>query len=402
MLHTATKKHSTHHHSQRHARIFALLSWLNWLGNGAFWAIFPLVILELAGTESKVWLYYSLIAGILFLASIGSTFVYTRFSKLVITKIVLIVAVVSFLLMTFASTFYQLWWLDILRAIAICFIWISINLFISDYTHQRHLWEVEGKIYLYSNIGWVIWPIIWWLLAGYFSPDAVFIFSSICFLWSLLVFLHGRFVDKHPHLTHTRYEHWFIRLFTTFKDYFSQTDRIIVFLMALWLNFWWSISFIYIPIQLSSFGFGENIIWLVFGANILPLMLLEWTIGKRADRYWLQRFFLVWYMILTIGCVWLMITSTVPFLLIALFILVHIGVACIEPLQETFLFKSINKKDTGRFFGIYNTADPIANVCGPLFAAGVLALSYNSIPVLRWVSWIIFLGFVAAALQVKK
>ena len=105
------------------------------------------------------------------------------------------------------------------------------------------------------------------------------------------------------------------------------------------------------------------------------------------------------FLIIAIITTFFNIISMVPIILIMMAV-VNIGAALIEPLQETYLFKIIKKKDEERFYGVYNTADPLANIIGPLIAS-VFVLFWGLSGV--WYgSAIILLIFMFIALRAKK
>ncbi|HEY5713846.1 MAG TPA: MFS transporter, partial [Candidatus Gracilibacteria bacterium] len=55
-------------------------------------------------------------------------------------------------------------------------------------------------------------------------------------------------------------------------------------------------------------------------------------------------------------------------ILLFAFALSNIGAALIEPLQEVYFFKEASKHHKEKLFGIYNSADPVANIIGPCIA----------------------------------
>ena len=403
MLHCITKKTPTpHHHSHPNAKFFALLSFLIALGSASFWTIFPLILNNFLQSESVVGVYYAAIAGLLFFVSIASTVIFARFSKVKITKITLAINVLALLLMTVAQSIWHLALFDFLRAVAVSLIWISFSLLIRDFITDANLGATEGKVYLYANIAWVIGPIIGGFLAKFFGNESVFVFASVCFLVTLLVFWHQHLVVQNPHL-HDRPHTETIRSITkNIVDYFREKQCIQVFLIAMGLNFWWAISFVYIPLQIDGFGLSQEIIGVVISACMLPLILLEGWVGKASDRGGLRKFFLIGFGILSGMTIIFAGLSTWPLILIGAFVLANIWAAFIEPLQETFLFKVVKKSDTTKYFGIYNTADPIANTLGPLFAAGVLALFHNNISALWLAAGVVFWGFVLVGSGVRK
>jgi MFS family permease len=107
---------------------------------------------------------------------------------------------------------------------------------------------------------------------------------------------------------------------------------------------------VYIPLQIEKLGFSQVIIGITISLCMLPLIILEERAGKKSDKVGLKPFFLAGFGILAGGCIAFMGLEQWPMILIAAFVLVHMGAALIEPLKDTFLFKTVKKQDTARYF----------------------------------------------------
>jgi MFS family permease len=89
-------------------------------------------------------------------------------------------------------------------------------------------------------------------------------------------------------------------------------------------------------------------------------------------------------------------------LLLIAFAIRGIGMALIEPLQELYFFKVVvEKRERKKFFGMYDTANPIMSVLGPTFASIILMFS-TGLNALWFAMGCVFLIFTGVSLTIKK
>ncbi len=378
MFHHYKKKHSVPNHPTY--KIFAIMAFFVGLGNAALWTIFPLIINDIINNDKLIGVYYSVISITGLIASLLSTYLFLKYSKVLITKITLSISILSLIGMTIVQNIWQLGGLDIPRAIALTIASLSLSLFIADVSKKKELASNEGKFYLYSNFGWLIGPLLGGYTAKTFGNESVFIVTSIIFGITLLYFLHQHLVIKNPHLHDEKEKEGLKVIIKNTVNYFKEKEYRKVFNVALGLNFWWAISFLYIPLAVEKMGFSQDIVGWVITGGIIPLVLLETWVGKIADRNGLKKYITFGFVFTALITASFTLMTTTPILLLIAFAAVNIGPAFIEPLQETYFFKAVKKKDEDKYIGIYNLADPIANIVGPTIGAGLIMIgNFNTI-----------------------
>jgi len=391
------KRHRTHHKHEL-GKLFAWLALTTGLANAAFWTIFPLVVENVVRSEVMVGVFFSIISILAFGGSLLSTIILRRISRIKVMKWSYIGCAVFVLLFTLIITKTHLYIFEVPRALFTLVVGIVLSLYIRDTAKAHKLGLAEGRYYLYSNVGWLIGPIIGGYLGQLISRDAVFVFSAVLYLLSFVVFQHQHF-KKHPLIKHKKENQTITELFSNIKYFFKVKELWKVYAVALGLNYWWAISCIYIPLYIIGNGFGDNVVGWVVAGGFLPLVLFEELIGKLADKHGLRIYMAIGFLLLALITLFFNFISIIPIVLI-LMAVVNVGAALIEPLQETYLFKVIKKKDEERFYGVYNTADPLANILGPLVAS-VFVLFWG-LPGVWYGSAVILLVFVFIALRVKK
>ena len=379
-------------------KLFAWLALTTGLANAAFWTVFPLVVENVVKSEVWVGIFFSLISILAFVGSLLSTVILRKFSRVKIMEWSYIGCTIFILLFTLIITKTHLYFFEIPRALFTLIAGIILSLYIRDTAKVHKLGLAEGRYYLYANIGWLIGPIVGGYLGQLVSRNAVFVFSALLYLLSFIIF-QNQHLKKHPLLKHQREEQTMAELLSNIQYFFKIKELRKVYAISLGLNYWWAVSCIYIPLYVINNGFGDSVVGWVIAGGILPLVLFEKLIGRLADKNGLRIYLAVGFLIIAIVTIFFNLIPIVPIVLI-LMAVVNIGAALIEPLQETYLFKIIKKKDEERFYGVYNTADPLANILGPLVAS-VFVLLFG-LPGVWYGSAAILLIFMFIALRAKK
>lgn len=387
------------HHKEEQGRIFAWMALISSIGFSSFITILAVTLSQQLKDDVKVGYFFAFIAAISLAASLGSTVLLRRYSKITVARWTLAVSVVTFYLFTIAANIWHYLIFDTIRAICMTLFLVVLAIFVRDFAKSREIALAEGRYYFFTNIGWLIGPVAGGIIAANLGKETAFIFSGVMYLAALIIFLHQEFIAKNPHI-HNRKEQSTLKEFSENLAFFiKDKKRIKSFFIGFGLYFWWAIYKIYIPITIINIGFHQDTVGLVVSAGIVPLILLEMIVAKKAQKNGVKKS-------LAFGYFWLAATifvftlTKMPIILLILMILANIGAAFVEPLHETYFFQITEKKDEDRLYGIYNTGFPLANIFAPLI--GSIVLSFTDINGL-WIfaAGIFFiLGFLS--LRMKK
>ena len=374
MLRHFTHKHKTNHNHTT-AKTFAYLEFFKSFSIASFYTIFPIILYEKIGTEDHVGYYNSVIALIGLITCILSSYLFCKYSKAIITKITLAASIILLILMTMATNIWEIMFLDIPRAACLAISTIAIALYVGDYSNQNNIAKNEARYYLFCNIGWFSAPIITGLMVKFYGNESMFILCSAFMGLALLYFMHQHLISRHPDINKEDdvHDEDFNQLLPHLITFFKDKERIKVFLMAAGLNFQWT-GMVYVLIAVRMMGYGMDVVGLIAALRCLPLMLLEPWVGKLASKNGVRKYLVFGFMFSAL------VSLSFLFLdgnwLLAMFCVANIGMAFVEPLQETYFFKVVkNKKDRSKYFGIYNTADPVMHLTVPVIASIVLTMS---------------------------
>jgi MFS family permease len=112
----------------------------------------------------------------------------------------------------------------------------------------------------------------------------------------------------------------------------------------------------------------------VVTGGIVPLVVLESWVGRRAQAAGTRGYLAAGFAILAAGAASFPLLGFSPELLLFMFAAVNIGAAFVEPLTDTRFFEIATPEEARRYFGIYHAAAPAASLVGPLLAAAVISL----------------------------
>lgn len=370
-MHSLSDRIGTHHRHDK-GKIFAWMALISSTGYASFLTILPIVLTEKLQSDVYVGYYYSALAIISLVASLGSTIILRNFSKVWLMKIILGALSTIFFLLTIAPTVWRFAAFDLARVVSITLFFIILAIFVRDFASQQEIELAEGRYFLFNNIGWVIGPITGGVLAKIYANEAAFIFTGVCYIILLALFFQQHLIAKNPHLHHEkekpRKEE---SLMQNLRDYLSNRDLVIAFIITFGMYFWWSTSAIYMPIALTQLGYSQDVVGLVFSLSIIPLILLEFHASDGAKTHGVRNYLVLGYALLSLCLILFTLASAT--MLIKLMILVNIGSAFIEPIKEIYFFKAVRREDEERFYGIYNASYPVAYILAPIIGATLLA-----------------------------
>lgn len=373
-MHLSSHKIAAHHQHDK-GRIFAWMALISSTGYASFLTMLPIILADKLQSDIYVGYYFSIFAAVSLIVSLLSGKILRQCSKITLTKYILALLAIVFFLLTLANSLWNFAALDMARVIFISLFFIILAIFVRDFATEEEIAMAEGRFYLFSNIGWVIGPLVGGFIAKTYTPESAFIFSAICYLLLFGLFLQQHIIVKHPCIQEQSSKKSNTKstasITENIRDYIKNKDLVKASIISFGMYFWWSISAIYIPLSLKNLGFSPDIIGLIFALNIVPLILLEFHASDGAEKYGVRTFLSLGFAVLSFTLILFTLAST-P-MLIKLMIIINVGSAFIEPIKEIFFFKIISQKDEERFYGIYSASYPVAYILAPLFGSVMLS-----------------------------
>jgi len=249
----------------------------------------------------------------------------------------------------------------------------SFGIMVRDKSAKKQLTRNEGLMYTFTNLSWVIGPLIAGYLASRAGINKVFILSAIVLFIAFLFFKKGGIKDLNVKKRIDK------DVFQNFFAFFKNRDRAISYIISGGVNLWWVLIYIFIPLLIIRQGFNEMWVGYFLFAIPLPLILFEYVFAKLAGKVGFKKIFKIGFLIPCVFALLCFFTSSI-YLIFLFLVLASIGLAMLEPTTEAYFFDLLKGKEELRFYGPYNTTVSVNNLIGRFLPALLLIfLPFNYI-----------------------
>lgn len=294
------------------------------------------------------------------------------FLLLVLSSIILVIAVSLFGASPLSSILLALY-------MAIMgLMWASLDSVLESVSTDGEAGRIRGLFLVSMNMGIFMGPMTSTTLIDLYGFSGLFTFSAIilCLLlvFGLLVF------HKKNHILRSK-----ISLKKIIKKLRKRPDILLIYWIALTLDGFFAILVVFTPLYLLELGMNWQEIGLILSLALIPFILLQYPVGRIADKRLGEKEMIITALALIIISVSFMPTIKSDSVLVWGIILIvgRIGAALLEVLRDSYFYKRIDGEDVG-MINFFRTARPI----GYIFASGVSALLLLFLP-LNQVFWIV-------------
>lgn len=225
---------------------------------------------------------------------------------------------------------------------------MSFGIMVRDKSSKKLLSQNEGLIYVFANVAWLIGPLIAGMIASRYNISIIFFLGGIFMLIAFFLFRFTRIKDS------TQVSKVHLNPFKTFFEFFKNRDRVFAYILSGGVNLWFSLIYVFMPLYIIRNGLSELWIGYFLAAAVAPLILFEFYFSKLAGKIGFKKTFKIGFLIVSLLTVLCFFVTNI-FIILILLVLANIGIAMIEPTTEAYFFDVVNRKDTLRFYGPYNT-----------------------------------------------
>lgn len=246
---------------------------------------------------------------------------------------------------------------------------MDVGLYIKHYSDYKTLAENEGKLGSFSNIGWLVGPLLGSLIADKFGFETVFFFSSaICFI-ALFTFFFIRLTGEDVKMHHSR------PFASNIKKFFSDPNLRRTYINNTGVGFIITIWDL-LPLLMVKLGATLTTIGMTKTLMGLPQTIFEYPLGKVADKETGERkLFMIGFALAAFFTMLLGFTKDLHWF-IAFFFIAAIGSSFLEMTRDSYFFRQIPEKEI-ELISVYRTSDTLPYMVGQ--AAAIFVLSILSI-----------------------
>jgi len=250
----------------------------------------------------------------------------------------------------------------ILQLASVSLISLNLDIFLEVYTSKATVGAVRGLYAASLNSSWVIAPLIGTLLINGTENYINTYIAALAMLFPLLYLVFRNFPRfKDP--TYTHYSPWQL-----FKHISANKNWVKLFFANIILQVFYAWMVVYSPIYLhKTIGLSWGEIGVVFTVMLLPFALIQYPLGKLADKkYGEKEFMAIGFVIMGLATIVLSFITEANVVIWAIALLfTRIGAAMAEIMLETYFFKTVKANDSA-VLGSFRITRPFAYFIAPL------------------------------------
>jgi MFS family permease len=261
----------------------------------------------------------------------------------------------------------------VLHTATIALVGISLDVFLEVYSEHGNEGKVRGLYLTTLNTAWIITPIIGTMIIDGADDFRGVYTASLYVLLPLLYLIYKNF----PKFKDPKYNH--ISIWHTLQHVEKNKDSRNLFFVNIILQTFYAWMVVYSPIYLHNvIGLSWFEIGIVITIMLLPFPILEWPLGKLADKkYGEKEMMIAGFIIMGLATVCMsLITSHSVWIWSLILFLTRVGAATAEIMIETYFFKTVTPDDTS-MLGVFRTTRPISYFIAPFITSLGLVLGFS-------------------------
>lgn len=360
------------HYRHHEGKIFA---WMSLILSAAICVTLPILpnfVKSVLNDDSSVSIFYSFLAIVTLISSLTSGFIFKKIERTTVAKIGLgTLAIISFLLI-FVTELISMAILLALKTWLEMILLVTLSLLVREFAKAKNLGQEEGLRFKFQSTGALIGLLIGGFLASRADYELVFVFESMIALFGLAYFYQKHVIENHPAIINARHSEK-SHVIKNIKEFFTNTDRAKIYIVAVSHMIWISFKYLYIPLYVVNSGYLPGMSGLILAMAIIPVIVFETKTGEFGDIYGLKKIITIGFLITGIMLTIIFI-SPWPLLNFGLLAITNVSSAFIEPMRETYFLKHTSKDRENDLYGIYLTSEQFANFLMPLI--GVVTLAF--------------------------
>ncbi len=253
----------------------------------------------------------------------------------------------------------------------ISLIGFTIDIFLQKSTDLGHTGAVRGVFMTALNMAWILGPLIGGMLIVGDNYKGIYV-AGFAMLLPLLYVVHknfNNFKDSHYIQVSTR---------ETCVRILRNKDISKIFFINIILQTFYAWMTVYTPIYLhNTLGFSLSEVSIIFTIMLIPFILVEYPLGKLADKKWGEKEMLaIGFIIMGLSTGALVFFGFKSLFAWAFMLfMTRVGAATAEIMIETYFFKKVDGRDP-EVLSMFRITRPLAYFVAPVITT--VALVYTT------------------------
>ena len=241
----------------------------------------------------------------------------------------------------------------------------TLGILVKDASPRESLSRNEGIKFTFTNIAYVIGPLIAAYVLALEGVGSVFILASIFTFIGFLFFVYSRIEDD------AKASRIDMNVLKNFFSFFKNRGRVLVYFLGGGIALWWGMIYLFVPLYIVRSGLAPAWVGYFLFAVAVPLILFEYMFARYAGKRGFKMMFRLGFLIVAGFAIGAFFVSSVYVALILL-ILASLGMAMLEPTVEAYFFDVLKGEDEYRYYGPYNTTFTVHDFVGKILGSVLL------------------------------
>ena len=243
----------------------------------------------------------------------------------------------------------------------------TLGLLVRSNSSKKSISKNEGYVFAFNNISFLIGPLIATLLLLVLKVRNIFLVAALIILASTFMLKSSKI---NPGKKSKTIDSNFLKNFISF---FKDKERVKAYLLASGVSFWWSVTYIYMPLLIIT-KLPDYWIGIFLGAITVPLILFEYMFGKIAVKKGYKKLFFIGFIIPSLMALLGFLFFNNIYIVMASLFLASIGLAMSESNSEAYFFKISKDEDDQRFYSPFKTSVDTGHIIGQFIPSIILML----------------------------
>ena len=345
----------------------AVVAMLNSFGIASFDSIASIYLNTFFNNLAIIGMISSVMSFLSFLFYAFSTPIIVRFAEKRVWLISSIIMCSAYIIYSISSNIYLILVLMAILLFSVSLQTQSLGIIVRDITKKSELNKAQGLLYALINVGWLIGPLIAAFIAENSGFKSVFILCSAFTYIAMIRFISIK-IDNIPHGTEN--EGSVRDAINAFFGYFKDINRVKAYFLKGGITLYWSLIYLYMPLFIAD-KLGLKWVGIFLFAIALPLVILEYPIGKVADKYGGRKIIMFGFFVLSFCSLLAFVFIDIWYAMI-FFVFASFGAAFLEGTTEAYFFTITDQKEEEKYYGPFQTSAKTLGILAKLAAALVL------------------------------